>query len=661
MAPLLSLVKKVKSSNSPRQIWAAEPSNSSDYWQELRLCCKDELAYGRMKEIWHLLQTEQELALQQSNEKFSKAFRSSPSAIMITALKDGRCIEVNDSFVRISGYSRAEVLGKTTRELGLWVNLEDRDRVRQILTVEGNVRNLEFEFRLKSGEINIGLFSAEIMEFGGETCLIATTEDITEYKRAEAELKAALQRDRLLGEVALRIRESLDLAQILDTTVAEVRQLLKADRVFIGYRDGIDSGKVVAESVDPRFPSVIPWNCDEKKVREAAEMFAQMPALIYNNVSESPQCEDDLEFCHKYKVQAGLLVPIWLGSEFFGVIVVHQCDSPRHWQTFEVDFLEKLATQVAIAIQQGQLYHQVCGLNSGLERQVQERTVQLQQRLQELQELSEVKDFFLQAISHDLRTPIMGMLLVLQNLLKTESSQVMIARTTIERMRQSSDRQLEMLNTLLDTHALEVGATQFHFNLINIDQLIEFTLTDLEPLFEKNKTSLVTTIPNNLPMIQADSDQIQRVLENLITNALKHNPPGLNLRVGIELIPNTEHILEQNPDRNPEQNSEQNSEQNLEINSGQNLQNITQKNKGIRCFIEDDGVGIERSDRLFERYGKSMRYSAGIGLGLYLCRQIIEAHGGKIGVESDAGNGATFYFTLPLVPPSKPKTLSPRL
>ncbi len=429
----------------------------------------------------------------------------------------------------------------------------------------------------------------------------------TEYKDSEAELKATLQRDRLLGEVALRIRQSLDLSQILDTTVAELRQLLKADRVFIGYRDGIDSGKVVAESVDPSFPSVIPWTCDQSKVKEAAEMFAQMPALILDNVWESPQSDDDLEFCRQYQVQAALLVPIWLGSEFFGVIVVHQCDSPRHWQISEVDFLEKLATQVAIAIQQGQLYNQVCGLNCSLERQVQERTLQLQQRLEELQELSELKDFFLQAISHDLRTPIMGMLLVLQNLLKTDSSQVTIARTTIERMRQSTDRQLEMLNTLLDTHALEVGATQFQFTPISIEQLIESTLTELEPLLEKNQTNLVIVIPPNLRPIQADRHQIQRVLENLITNALKHNPPGLNLRVGIELWENPQKLC---------------------------------------CFVEDDGIGIERSDRLFERYGKTMRYSAGIGLGLYLCRQIIEAHGGEIGVESEAGKGAKFYFTL---------------
>ncbi|MDX1978068.1 MAG: ATP-binding protein [Pseudanabaenaceae cyanobacterium bins.68] len=611
MIPLLSQIRKVKSAIPTPQIWAAEPSDRDRYWQELRAGCKDEAAFTRMREIWQELQVKQELALQKSNEKFSKAFRSNPTAIMITALKDGRCIEVNDSFEQISGYSRAEVIGKTTRELQLWYHPSDRDRVRHLLTTEGSVRNLELEFRLKSGEIGIGLFSAEVMEFDGEACLIATTEDITESKRAEAKLKAALERDRLLGEVALRIRQSLDLSQILQTTVAEVRQLLKADRVFIGYRDGIDCGKVLAESVDPRYPSVIPWHCDNRKVREISELFAQTPALIYNNVWELEQEDEDRAFCEKYHVQACLLVPIWLGGEFYGVIVVHQCDSPRNWQKFEVDFLEKLANQVSIAIQQGQLYHQVCRLNCCLEQQVQERTLQLEQQLQEVQELSELKDFFLQAISHDLRTPIMGMLLILQNLIKTTPAHgsAIISLNTLERMRQSSERQLEMLNTLLDTHAIAAGANQFDLQLTNLSTLCQSTLNDLEPIFERNQTKVITAIPDSLPWIRGDAAQLRRVLENLITNALKHNPPGLDLLVTAQA-----------------------------------------QSQQILCAVIDNGLGIHQSDRLFERYGKVMRYSAGIGLGLYLCRQIIEAHGGKIWVESQLGQGASFYFTLPLEP-----------
>jgi signal transduction histidine kinase len=89
----------------------------------------------------------------------------------------------------------------------------------------------------------------------------------------------------------------------------------------------------------------------------------------------------------------------------------------------KLDFLEKLATQVAIAIQQAELYAQVQRLNANLEQQVQERTEELEQKYRELQELSEVKDFFIHAVSHDLRTPIMGTLLLLRNLIKkgTES------------------------------------------------------------------------------------------------------------------------------------------------------------------------------------------------------------------------------------------------
>src|SRR5579883_1640433 len=109
----------------------------------------------------------------------------------------------------------------------------------------------------------------------------------------------------------------------------------------------------------------------------------------------------------------------------------------------------------------------------------------------------------------------------------------------------------------------------------------------------------------------ADAGLIRRVFENLLTNALKHNPPGLHLTLQAMIIDDL-----------------------------------------IRCTVQDDGIGMTQAecDSLFERYarGTRTRRSTGIGLGLFLCRQIITAHGGQIGVISTPGAGATFWFTLPL-------------
>jgi PAS domain S-box-containing protein len=281
----------------------------------------------------------------------------------------------------------------------------------------------------------------------------------------------------------------------------------------------------------------------------------------------------------------------------------------------------------------------LAALNANLEQQVEERTAQLQQKMQELQELNQLKDVFLHAVSHDLRTPVMGTLLVLNNLLQppeqavssgdthpgkvihaeTPSSQtalptqLSIPRSIIERMRDSQKRQQVLIDSLLETHAHEVTGIVLNRQPTQIKTFVDHILVDLEPLLTKNQAKVHHVTPDNLPSVNVDPIQLQRVYENLITNALKHNPLGLELT--ISAVEDDVHQF-------------------------------------LICTLQDNGVGIctEQSQHLFDLYyrGKTSRHLKGIGLGLYLCRQIIAAHGGEIGVISAPGAGATFWFKLPL-------------
>ena len=133
-------------------------------------------------------------ALQESEEKFSKAFRATPDAIAINRIADNRFIEINESFLRVSGYNRDEVLNDPSAELSLWVNESDRDRVTARFRNGEPVRNLEIEFRIKSGEKRLMLFSAEPIIIGGEPCTISIATDITERQRAEVALKQSSAR-----------------------------------------------------------------------------------------------------------------------------------------------------------------------------------------------------------------------------------------------------------------------------------------------------------------------------------------------------------------------------------------------------------------------------------------------------------------------------------
>lgn len=135
-------------------------------------------------------------ALSLSEDKFRKAFRSSPDWFVISTLQDGFYIDVNEAFLRTTGYDREEVIGHTSTELGIWVDPQERMEMAKILEKQGIVRNLEARFRTKTGEIRHVLWSAEVMDYGDEKCLIAVTRDITDRKRAEQE---HVEREKLQG------------------------------------------------------------------------------------------------------------------------------------------------------------------------------------------------------------------------------------------------------------------------------------------------------------------------------------------------------------------------------------------------------------------------------------------------------------------------------
>ncbi len=148
-------------------------------------------------------------ALRVSEEKFAKAFRISPEMILISSVDDGRCLDVNDSFLRLTGFNRDEVIGQTTRDLDLWVNPQQRDLMVKLLRERGVVSDLEVEYRRKSGETGFALMYVEPIALGGEACLISMGHDIT------AEKQMAAERERLQQEVEQQIRL---LDAILSTT-----------------------------------------------------------------------------------------------------------------------------------------------------------------------------------------------------------------------------------------------------------------------------------------------------------------------------------------------------------------------------------------------------------------------------------------------------------
>jgi PAS domain S-box-containing protein len=168
--------------------------------------------------------------LRESEEKFSKAFRASPDAIAITRLRDGLFIEVNDNFTIITGYTREETINHKANEIGIWARPEDREKMVKIMKEKGRVHNEEFDFRKKSGELRVWLFSSETLDIAGEPCLISMTIDITDRKQAEEALKQKMEELRIAYERLKELDRLKD--SFLSTVSHELRTPLTSIKSF---------------------------------------------------------------------------------------------------------------------------------------------------------------------------------------------------------------------------------------------------------------------------------------------------------------------------------------------------------------------------------------------------------------------------------------------
>lgn len=223
--------------------------------------------------------------------------------------------------------------------------------------------------------------------------IVAASRDITERRTAETHLIEEVEQGRLLSAIAQRIRQSLKLEDILNTTVAEVQQYLQTDRVLI-YRFGPDgSGVVVVESTNAETAALqgrsLRDSCFDLK---QANTYHQGRIKVVPDINNAGLSSCHVEFLTQFQVRAYLVVPILAGNHLWGLLIAHHCSGPRQWQPSNIVLLDQLATRVGIAIQQSELYQQVQRLNRDLKHKVQEQTTQLQQVLEFEATLKQITD-----------------------------------------------------------------------------------------------------------------------------------------------------------------------------------------------------------------------------------------------------------------------------
>lgn len=299
-----------------------------------------------------------------------------------------RIVYVNPAFTRMTGYTLEEVLGKTPRILqGEKTERAALARIRTALQNWQPVRVDLINYHKDGSQFWVELSIVPVAdEKGWYTNWVAVQRDITERKLAEAALQqlnqeleirvqqrtqalehsqAALQqqmeRERLMMAITQQIRQSLELTDILNTSVSQVQELLVADRVVV-YRIWADyTGTVIAEAVAPEWPKIANITLAEEAFPEhCRQSYAQGKVFtLTDRLTAETLVPCMAEFLEQIQVRAELVVPILQQNSLWGLLITHQCSQPREWQPWEIELIQQLANQMAIAIQQSQLYQQL--------------------------------------------------------------------------------------------------------------------------------------------------------------------------------------------------------------------------------------------------------------------------------------------------------------
>jgi two-component system sensor histidine kinase ChiS len=268
--------------------------------------------------------------------------------------------------------------------------------------------------------------------------------------------------------------------------------------------------------------------------------------------------------------------------------------------------------------------HTIRDLNANLEKKVKYRTRQLSKKKRELQvsfrqlqEHDRLKTQFFSNVSHELRTPLTMILAPIEELISKRQQQLpKDAGYMLEVALVNGRRLLDLINRLLEFSKLEAGHAQVNLSPVHLNDMVNDLATSARPLASQRQIELKVELDPELPVIGGDTDKMDSVITNLLSNALKFTPAGGTVSIRTR----------RDGDR-------------------------------VCVYVSDSGIGIAPEDhaRVFERFvqldGSTARKYSGTGLGLSLVKEIVELHGGKIQIESEVGKGATFWFWLPITEP----------
>ncbi len=391
----------------------------------------------------------------------------------------------------------------------------------------------------------------------------------------------------LLNEVTSQLTSTLQLDELLNAAASSIQKNFNYFDVTV-FLLSEDKQELVLEAHAGNFIDFLPHGYRQKIGKGLIGWVIEHGEIVLcNDVSQDPR----YMIYEYHNTKSELAIPITIDDEIAGVLNVE--DTKLHaFDDTDIMVLETLSDHLGIAIKNAKLYDEVLKTNM------------------KLTEVDKMKSEFLGIVSHDFRSPLSSIILAGKSLLKNESVQgLQRVKEYLQIIVDQANRLNQLAEDTLSITKIESGQLSFYFKIVNIERLVQDAISMVR---FSNRHQMTYSVDPNVAFIKGDQTKLRQVVQNLVSNAVKYSPKGGKVCVTVE-------------DYSPEK---------------------------ILVSVSDEGIGIpsEQVDKLFKKFSRvnsnEVRDIKGAGLGLWICKEIVEAHGGKIWIESQLGKGSIMKFTI---------------
>ncbi len=576
----------------------------------------------QLRQLNHKLEErveERTQALQQSETRL-RAILDTTSSVIYLKDVEGRYLLANKQYFNLFDLNESKILGKSDRDIfpqEVANLLIDHDR--QVLETK-KILKVEEQVPIADGKLRTYISNkAPLIDEHGEVyavCGIST--DISQQKQVEVELRASAARESTVLKIVQKIRQSLDLVEIFQTTTQELRETLKCDRV-VTYRFNPDwSGEFIAESVAEGYPSLLGSNIqtgwtDTCLQETKGGRYSTTPSsFVVNDIEQAGLTRCHKEIYQKIQARAFCITPIFQGEKLWGLLAAYQNSHPRKWIDGETSLLTQTGIQLGISISQVDLFTQI--------------------QVKKAAEIAgKAKDIFISRMSHELRTPL-NSILGFSDLLKKELIGDSEKLHSVDIINQAGQHLLALIEDILDFSRISAKKLELQRSEFNLIQFLNEVASIFQIQVKQGGLKFCAEILPSVPIaVSLDKVRLRQVLLNLLSNAFKFTETGkVTLKVGAV----NDFMVDKS--------------QQLEASNNNNSHSSSKK---IRFQVEDTGRGIPDSElesifTPFSQIVDNKNKHEGTGLGLSISRDLIRLMRGDIQVVSKINQGSRFWFDL---------------